>query len=97
MKSMPARSVVAKLDTINKSSVFLKGEGDSSGSQAGESSGKGWAGSVSGAAVYQAPVLLSSTIPGYPERARRLGIEGQVVLRFIVDQSGMVEGDIQVV
>ena len=97
VKSMPARSVVAKLDTINKSSVFLKSEGGSYGSQAGESSGKGGTGSVSGAAVYQAPVLLSSTIPNYPERARRLGIEGQVVLRFIVDQSGMVEGDIQVV
>jgi len=97
VKSTPARSALAKLDTTSKSPIFLKGKGDSSGLQAGESSGNGSAGSVLGATVYQAPVLLSSTIPSYPERARRLGIEGQVVLRFIVDQSGRVERDIQVV
>jgi len=97
VKSMPARSVLGKSDTTNKSPIILKGEGDSSGSRAGESSGNGSAGSVPGTAVYQAPVLLSSTTPSYPERARRLGIEGRVVLRFIVDQLGRVDWKIQVV
>jgi len=97
VKSTPAPSVLAKADATNKARNLLKGEGESSGSRAGGSSGKGSAGSVSGAVVYQAPVLLSSIIPRYPERARRLGIEGQVVLRFVVDQLGRVERDIQVV
>lgn len=97
VKSTPARSVLAKSNTTNKSPIILNGEGDSSGSRPGESSGNGSAGSVPGAVVYQAPVLLSSTIPSYPERARRLGIEGRVVLRFIVDQLGRVEREIRVV
>ena len=97
VKSTPVPSVFSEVDATNKARILSKGQGESSGSRADGSSGKGWAGSVSGVAVYQAPVLLSSTIPGYPERARRLGIEGRVVLRFIVDQSGRVERDIQVV
>ena len=97
LKSGPAASVVAKADASTKARIFLKDEGRGPGSQAGAARGEDSAGSVSGAIVYQAPVLLSSVIPGYPENARRLGIEGQVVLRFVIDQSGRVERDIEVV
>jgi protein TonB len=75
----------------------LKGEQKSSGSQVRDFGGKRSFGSVSGTDVYQPPILLSRAIPVYPERARRLGLEGQVVLRFVVDQSGRVEREIEVV
>lgn len=97
LKSSPAASVAAKANASNKARIFLKDEGDASDSRTGEARGEDSAGSISGTVVYQAPVLLSSVIPGYPENARRLGIEGQVVLRFVVDQSGRVERDIEVV
>jgi protein TonB len=97
LKSSPASSVVAKANASNTARIFSKDGGTTSSSQTGEARGEDSAGSVSGVVVYQAPVLLSSVIPGYPESARRLGIEGQVVLRFVVDQSGRVDRDIEVV
>ncbi len=63
---------------------------------AGKPSGIASSGAQSGLAVYQPPVLLSRIMPAYPERARSMGIQGQVVVQFIVDQSGRVERDIQV-
>jgi protein TonB len=71
--------------------------GNSPGSVPGGNHGEDSAGSLSGVAAYQAPVLLSSVTPGYPESARIRGIEGEVVLRFVVDRSGGVEPDIKVV
>jgi TonB family protein len=88
---------MAKADASNKARIFLKDAGHASDSHLGESRGEGSAGSVFGTMVYQAPVLLFRVIPGYPESARRLGVEGPVVLRFVVDQFGRVEGDIEVV
>jgi protein TonB len=92
-----ASPALAKLDTSNTARMFLNGEREASGLRGSESSGQGSGTSVSGTVVYQPPVLLSRIIPAYPERARRLGIEGQVVLRFVVDQAGSVERDIEVI
>jgi periplasmic protein TonB len=96
LKPRPASSVIVKADAA-KARTFLKDEGHAADSQTGGSRGEGSAGSVSGTVAYQAPVLLFRVIPGYPESARRLGVEGQVVLRFVVDQSGRVERDIEVI
>ena len=38
----------------------------------------------------QAPVLIESTKPVYPEVAREVGIEGTVLLRLLVDENGAV-------
>lgn len=96
VRSIPAPSVVAKADDPSKGPILLKDEGRTSSLQEGETRGEGLAG-VPGIVAYQAPILLSRVIPSYPENARRLGIEGQVVLRFVVDQSGRVEREIEVV
>jgi len=97
VKPTPAPRDLAKADSSTKAGIFFENHGDSTGSQAGGPTGLGSAGWTSGSVVYQAPVLVSRIIPTYPERARRLGIEGKVVLRFIVDQSGRVEREIEVV
>jgi TonB family protein len=95
-KSFPAPTGAAKTRDNNAVSS-LKNEGGSFGSRSGDSIANGWPDSISGTIVDQPPVLVSRALPAYPERARRLGIEGQVVLRFVVDQFGRVERDIQVI
>jgi protein TonB len=96
VKSSTAAPMVAKADAFNPAAISPNG-GGASGSQAAGVRGADAAGSLPGVAAYRAPVLLSSVIPAYPEGARSRGIEGQVVLRFVVDQSGGVEPDVQVV
>jgi len=91
-----AAPAFANADTSDSARIFLGHEGNDSGAQTGWAGGEGSAGSVSAAAV-QAPVLVARVIPNYPEGARRLGIEGEVVLQFVVDQSGRVERKIEVV
>jgi protein TonB len=91
----PAMQRLANADASN-ARMSWKTEGNSAGVATGDSRGRASAGSVSGIVVSQAPVLLSSIVPDYPERARALGIAGQVVLRFVVDQSGRVERDIKI-
>jgi protein TonB len=44
-----------------------------------------------------APVVLARVTPEYPQEARRRRIEGQVLLRAIVDREGRVEDDVEVV
>jgi protein TonB len=41
--------------------------------------------------------LLSYIEPEYPEPARRLGIEGKVVLKLLIDQEGKVEEVVEIV
>jgi TonB family protein len=47
--------------------------------------------------VAYAPEPLKRVVPDYPSAARIRGIEGQVILRAIVDQQGHVEDSIEVV
>jgi periplasmic protein TonB len=49
------------------------------------------------ATVEHPPVPISRVMPSYPSEARSQGVEGEVVLRAIVDQNGVVEPDIVVV
>jgi protein TonB len=51
------------------------------------------------AAAYAAepPVVVSRVLPAYPALARSRGIEGQVLLRAIVDRDGRVEPRIDVI
>jgi protein TonB len=94
--SNPVPSISANLGSSSSARSFSKNENNSSGSLDG-ARGDGTTGSVPGPVAYQAPVLLSRIVPRYPEGARSRGIEGVVVLQFIVDQWGRVEGDIEVV
>lgn len=95
-RSIPPPIDAAKARDNNVASS-PRNEGHSFGLRSGDSTANGWPDSISGTIVDQPPVLVSRTLPAYPERARRLGIEGQVVLRFVVDQFGRVERDIQVI
>jgi len=96
VKSIQPTPVAAKTDVSTKPPIPFKEEGKTSSLQKGQTGGESLAAAVSGTAVYEAPILVSTVIPSYPENARRLGIEGQVVLRFVVDQSGRVEREIDV-
>ncbi len=46
--------------------------------------------------VAEAPLLISRTVPHYPERARLLGIEGLVRLEAILNREGRIEREIKV-
>ncbi len=46
--------------------------------------------------VAEAPVLISRTVPHYPDRARLLGIEGLVRLEAILNREGQIEQEIKV-
>jgi len=46
--------------------------------------------------VAQAPVLISQTVPHYPERARLLGVAGLVRLEAILSREGRIEQGIRV-
>lgn len=43
------------------------------------------------AAVQEMPRLLGDSVAEYPEEARRLGLQGKVVLEVVVDESGRVD------
>jgi len=81
------------------------GNGNGSGATAGSGSGGAGggtgggfgAGSQSYAAVEHPPVPISRVLPEYPSTARARGLEGEVVLRAIVDRQGAVEQQIVVV
>jgi TonB family protein len=46
--------------------------------------------------VAEAPILISRTVPHYPERARLLGVEGLVRLEAILNREGRIEQEIKV-
>ena len=77
------------------------GSGDLSGSGSG-GQGTGTGGGIGdGSQLYTTvehpPVPVSRVLPEYPTVARSQGLEGEVVLRAIVDRRGAVEPDIVVV
>jgi len=67
--------------------------GIGNGTENGSGDGSGRSGKNSGDTLKPkiAPQLLSSVQPGYPERLRRDGIEGQVVVKMVVGTDGSVE------
>jgi protein TonB len=74
---------------------------NSSSGRSGEYSSNGSAGGGEMAPlpmseVAEAPVLISRTVPHYPERARLLGIEGLVRLEAILNREGRIEQEIKV-
>ena len=71
--------------------------GRGSGGQGGGTGGGSGDGSQAYAAVEHPPVPISRVLPVYPGAARAQGVEGEVVLRAIVDQRGTVERDVVVV
>lgn len=71
--------------------------GSGSGGQGGGSGGGIGAGLQAYATVEHPPVPISRVLPSYPSNARSQGVEGEVVLRAIVDQNGAVERDVVVV
>jgi protein TonB len=62
------------------------------------SSGNGPVSSVGGTAVYeegavdQPPSVAVRIVPDYPQRARRLRVEGRVAIRLVVDSAGNPQG-----
>jgi periplasmic protein TonB len=67
------------------------GEGPGFASAGGSSSGSGeHAGEYNADAVDQVPQALQKVEPVYPPRARKQGIFGRVVLRFLVESDGHV-------
>jgi periplasmic protein TonB len=48
-------------------------------------------------AVAHPPEIVTYVVPEYPPKARARGIEGRVLLMVIVDESGKVEDNVQVV
>jgi protein TonB len=47
-------------------------------------------------AVAHPPEIVTYVVPEYPPKARARGIEGRVLLMVIVDESGKVEDNVQV-
>jgi protein TonB len=82
----PQGETVGRLATQNGSDEDGRsaGNGDSgSGPGSGVGTGEGYGGSIFVAASY-----AYNPKPGYPDRARREGREGQVLLRVLVDEEG---------
>ncbi len=42
------------------------------------------------ASVQEMPRLMADSVAEYPEEARRLGVQGKVVLEIVVDEAGRV-------
>jgi periplasmic protein TonB len=72
------------------------GAGTGSGGEGGGTGGGSGAGSLPYTTVAHPPVPLTRVLPEYPRLARARGLEGEVVLRAIVDSDGTVERDIEV-
>lgn len=68
------------------------GNGSNRGASTSGSGGRGSGGSALGLAeVDEPPRILHKVEPPYPLRARRLQIEGQVVVQFVVNKQGSVQ------
>jgi len=70
--------------------------GEAGGKPGGVVGGQGDA-PIAAEQVAHPPVAVSRTIPVYPPLARMRGLEGQVVLRVVVDRDGHVEEAVTVV
>jgi protein TonB len=87
-------------DEKSSASSSAEGAGGSvanSSSGAGSGVGAGGNPAVGIDQVEHPPAVVSSVTPVYPQLARRRGIEGVVVLKFVVNQIGAVENEIQIV
>src|SRR5262249_2188700 len=73
-KSIPSPPRAARARD-NNAVPLLRNEEGSSGLRPNDSIANRWPDATSGTIVDQPPVLVSRTLPAYPERARRLGIE----------------------
>jgi len=103
----PTGSAIASLGGADAASASGGGDGVRSGSGGSAGPGGGGQGGGTGggigdgsqayATVEHPPVPISRVLPVYPGAARVQGVEGEVVLRAIVDQRGAVERDIVVV
>jgi TonB family protein len=96
------RTAIASLGNATPNANGGSGTGASVGAGAGNGAGGDSASGLGGGnqvydTVEYPPVPLSRVMPAYPGAARASGIEGEVVLRAIVDQHGAVEPDIVVV
>jgi periplasmic protein TonB len=91
----PRPSIIANSGSSTGAGSSFNQANGAAGSAIG-SGGAAATGSGSGLIAYRDPVLLSRIVPTYPEDARSRGIEGVVILQFIVDQWGRVARDIEV-
>ena len=69
------------------------GSGGGHGSGHGIGTGSGYGGGTGGVTASPAvpPRIIKSYQPAYPSAERNAGIEGTVVIRFLIDQNGNVE------
>ncbi len=94
-------SLERETQTANGGNGNGSGIGAASGSGSGGRGGAAGSGNGQGDQVFDAvehpPVPISKVLPDYPGVARAQGLEGEVVLRAIVDRHGAVERNIVVV
>jgi len=101
LKPMAASPQLEQPQSSNAAVASLGTDGNGMGGGrgadgAGEPDGAGGGDRVYGT-VEHPPVPIARVLPVYPGTARARGLEGEVVLRAIVDQHGAVEPNIVVV
>ncbi len=107
--SKPATEARVNMASVGAAGGGGLGGGGGAGSGGGNGSGSGSGGQGTGTGggigpgtqlyttVEHPPVAVSRVLPEYPDAARSRGLEGEVVLRAVVDRHGAVERDIVVV
>ena len=85
-ETLPSTTANAVPQT-NISNNASNGHSTTSGNTTGTGSSTGYGNSTNG----NPPILLKKVEPIYPERSRRLGQEGYVIVRFEVDVNGKVK------
>ena len=105
----PASEARVNLASVGAASGAGLGGGGGTGSGSGGRTGSGSGGEGTGTGggigegsqlyttVAHPPVAVSRVLPEYPDAARSRDLEGEVVLRAIVDRHGAVERDVVVV
>ena len=105
----PASEARVNLASVGAASGAGLGRGGGAGSGSGGRTGSGSGGEGTGTGggigegsqlyttVAHPPVAVSRVLPEYPDAARSRDLEGEVVLRAIVDRHGAVERDVVVV
>ena len=90
--SSPSKHKAAAVKSKGSSAGTGTGYGSGRGSGTGPGSGSGY-GEGTGVTASPAvpPRIIKSYQPSYPSAERNAGIEGTVVIRFLIDQNGNVE------